>query len=126
MAKTEHWAVWLEGIDELSLWTASRLVTGPASDGGRSRVPMLQVKDPITKTVRQEEVNNKSKGHMFFDTFFPPRPVVSMVNPDFEYPAPAWKFECTTNEQIHHTIKRMKPYKAMCSQTIPNLVLVYG
>ena len=34
--KTEHWIGWLEGLDETSVWEASRLATGPASDGGRT------------------------------------------------------------------------------------------
>ena len=33
-AKVKHWAEWLEKLDGPSMWTASRLVTGPATDGG--------------------------------------------------------------------------------------------
>ncbi|KAF5383195.1 hypothetical protein D9615_004913 [Tricholomella constricta] len=57
-AKAEHWAEWLEGLDESSVWTASRLVTSPASDAGRSRIPTLQVKDPVTKAIVEEASDN--------------------------------------------------------------------
>ena len=33
-AKAKHWAEWLEKLDGPSVWTASRLVMGPATDGG--------------------------------------------------------------------------------------------
>jgi hypothetical protein len=44
-AKAEHWVEWLEGLNETSIWEASRLVTSPATDAGKTRIPMLQVKD---------------------------------------------------------------------------------
>ena len=70
-AKANHWAEWLESLDNAGVWTANRLVTGPASDGGRSRVPTLQVKDPIMKAVTQEARTNEEKGELFYQTFFP-------------------------------------------------------
>ena len=48
-AKTEHWIEWLEGLDESSVWQASRIVMSPATDTGKSRIPMLQIKDPEMK-----------------------------------------------------------------------------
>jgi hypothetical protein len=36
------------------------------------RIPMLQVKDPVTKTVVMEAVDNTAKGQLFYKTFFPP------------------------------------------------------
>jgi hypothetical protein len=49
--KAEHWAQWIEGVDESSIWDMSRLMTSPASDAGRSRIPTLQIKDPTTKRI---------------------------------------------------------------------------
>jgi hypothetical protein len=40
---------WLKGLDESSIWQASKLVTSPATDAGRARIPTLQVKDLIMK-----------------------------------------------------------------------------
>jgi hypothetical protein len=88
-AKAEHWVEWLEGLDESSIWQASKLVTSPATDAGRARIPTLQVKDPITKRVMREATDNKSKGQLFYDTFFPPpNPNTTAIPHNFHYPAP--------------------------------------
>ena len=71
-AKAEHWVEWLEGLDQTSVWQASRLVTSPATDAGKARIPTLQVKDPTTKSVIREAKDNTSKGQLFYETFFPP------------------------------------------------------
>ena len=47
--KAEHWLEWLETLDEEGVWAANQMVTGPAMDWGRSRIPKLEVKDPVTK-----------------------------------------------------------------------------
>ena len=49
--KEEHWTDWL---DEQSIWTANRLVSGPAMDRGRCRIPTLLVKEPITNQIVKE------------------------------------------------------------------------
>jgi hypothetical protein len=89
MAKAEHWIEWLEGIDEASVWQASRLITAPATDAGKAKIPTLQVKDPITKQVTKEAVDNKSKGQLFYETFFlPPNPEMPPIPRDYQYPTP--------------------------------------
>ena len=47
--KEEHWEEWLETLDEEGMWTVNQMVSGTATDGGRCRMPTLQVKDPVTK-----------------------------------------------------------------------------
>ena len=124
-AKAEHWVEWLEGLDESSIWQASKLVTSPTTDAGKTRIPTLQVKDPITKQVMREAADNKSKGQLFYDTFFPPpNPNTTAVPDNFHYPAPRWTFMNITDEQIHRAIKKMKPYKATRSGTVPNSVFI--
>jgi len=87
-AKAEHWADWLEGLDQTSMWQASRLATSPATDAGKARIPTLQVKDPTTKQVIREATDNTSKGQLFYETFFPPlNPATPPVPPDHQYPA---------------------------------------
>jgi hypothetical protein len=73
-AKAEHWTQWLEGLDDKTVWAANRLVMSSASDGGASRVPTLQIRDPGTKAVTAEAKDNDGKVKMFCDLFFPPRP----------------------------------------------------
>ena len=40
--RRNHWISWLEKIGDQDLWTANRFITGPPSDGGKTRVPALR------------------------------------------------------------------------------------
>ena len=125
--KAEHWVEWLEGLDEANIWQASRLVTSPATDAGKAKIPTLQVKDPTTKHVTREVVDNKSKGQLFYETFFPPpNPDLAPIPQDYNYPPPCWNFKNIMDEQVHHTTKKMKPYKASKKASVPNLVLIHA
>ncbi|KDR65911.1 hypothetical protein GALMADRAFT_81367, partial [Galerina marginata CBS 339.88] len=42
------------------------------------------------------------------------------------YPPPKWEFEPVTDEQIHRAIRKMKPYKATRSGTVPNSVFTHA
>jgi hypothetical protein len=86
---------------------------------------MLQVKDPITKQITREAVDNKSKGPLFYNMFFPlPNPNTMAVPDNSHYPAPQLTFMNITDEQIHQAIKKMKLYKATRSGTVPNSVFI--
>ena len=86
----------------MSIWQASKLVMSLATDAGRVRIPMLQVKDPVTKQMMREATDNKSKGQLLYDMFFPlPHPDTTVIPQDFQYPAPWWTFMNITDEQIH-------------------------
>jgi len=88
-AKVEHWVEWLEGLDETSVWQASRLVTAPTTDAGRVRIPTLQVKDPVMKWVTKEAMDNTSKGHLFYNAFFPPaNPALTPPPENYRYLLP--------------------------------------
>ena len=39
--KEEHWLEWLETLDNEGVWTTNQMVSGAATDGGRSRIPTL-------------------------------------------------------------------------------------
>lgn len=126
VAKVEHWVGWLEGLDETSVWDASRLAMGPASDGGRTRVPTLRVLHPVTKEVMRVATTNEEKSALLFDTFFPEKPAQGEDVQETLYPAPAWTFANITDDQIHRAIRKMKPYKATRTGTTPNCVMVYN
>ena len=126
-AKAEHWVEWLKGLDQTSVWQASRLVTSPATDAGKARIPTLQVKDPTTKHVIREAADNASKGQLFYRTFFPPsNPETLPIPQDYQYPPPCWTFMNITNKQIHRAIGKMKPYKATKSGSTPNSILTHA
>ena len=98
--------------DKEGVWAVNRMATGPASDGGRGRVPTLQVKDPITKRVVQEASTNEEKGKMLYQLFFPKRAAPLVPVQRDPYPQAKWDYTPTTDEQIHRAIRRMKPWKA--------------
>ena len=72
-AKDKHWVEWLENLDEGGIWMANCMMSGAAMDGGRSRIPTLLVKDPITKRIIKEARTNIEKGHLLYQVFFPKR-----------------------------------------------------
>ena len=124
-AKAEHWVEWLEGLDETSIWQASKLVMAPPTDAGRTRIPILQVKDPVTKRTIREASNNADKGQLFYETFFPlTNPELTPPPEEYRYPPPRWTFQNIADEQIHRAIKKMKPHKASRSGTVTNSVLL--
>ncbi|KDR70528.1 hypothetical protein GALMADRAFT_75901, partial [Galerina marginata CBS 339.88] len=99
---------------------------GPPTDGGRTRVPTLEERDPVTKRVIRQAVTNEEKSKMFFKAFFPGKPPTQPALQDEEYPPPKWTFEPVSDEQIHRAIRKMKPYKATRSGTIPNSVFTHA
>jgi Endonuclease-reverse transcriptase len=124
--KAEHGVDWLEGLDESSIWQVSRIMTSPASDASKSRIPTLVAKDPITKRITREAIDNESKGKWFHELFFPPTdPTTTPIPQNHRYPPAKWTFTNVTEEQVHQAIKKMQPHKATKSGTIPNSVLIH-
>ena len=124
--KAEHWMEWLETLDEEGVWAANRLVSGSASDGGRCRIPTLQVRNPVSKEVVREARTNEEKGKLLYEVFFPKRTAPQVPEPRELYPQEKWEYEATTDEQIHRAIRRMKPWKATRPGTVPNSVFVHA
>ncbi|CAA7269138.1 unnamed protein product [Cyclocybe aegerita] len=117
--KRDHWEEWLEGLDGEEVWTASRLVKGPGGDGGRVRVPTLEIRDGEAGQACTA-TTNKEKGQLFFETFFPKRSVEVEAGGETTYPRPKWKYKPVTNEQVHRAIQRLKPYKVSKEGSAPN------
>jgi len=126
--KRDHWEEWLENLDGEEVWTASRMMGGggDAKDGGRTRIPVLEVKDEITKWIKQRASTNEQKSQLFFETFFPKRTEQPRPIPQPNYPPHKWKFQTTTDEQIDQVIQSMKPYKASRSDSAPNSVFTHN
>ena len=79
-AKTNHWNNYLENIEGADIWTVNKYISNPVGDGGRTRIPMLKVKDDDGTT---REVNtNEDKAKSLAKTFFPPKPAISTVPQD--------------------------------------------
>lgn len=48
-------------LDEEGVWAANRLVSGVVTDGGRSRILTLKVKDPVTRQIIREARTNEEE-----------------------------------------------------------------
>ena len=103
--KEGHWTEWLETLDKEGIWTANKLVSGPATDGGRSRIPTLLVKDPVTKRTIKEARTNTEKGQLFYQSFFPKRTAPLIVPTIDDFMQVKWEYTPTTDEQIQRAIK---------------------
>ena len=101
------------------------MVSGTATDGGRNRIPTLQVRDPITKQVVKEACTNTEKGQLLYQAFFLKRTAPSAERTNTIDTQAKWEYKYTTDEQIHRAIKRMKPWKATRSGTVPNAVFIH-
>ena len=82
-AKEHHWKGFLEEVTGAELWTAHRFITSPVGDGGKARIPSLQVaeEDGVVRSV----TSNEEKGAVFCCMFFPEKPTEPLVPPDPEY-----------------------------------------
>lgn len=97
-AKTTCWIEWLEAAGSSSIWEICSFISQPSSDGGRARVPDLVVKQTGHPVCRIKD--NSEKGDVFRTAFFPPKPTVSAVPRNIQYPLPAWEFCLFTDEQV--------------------------
>ena len=110
-AKDDHWAKWLAKLDTSTVWDANRLIRAEPSDGGGSCMPTLRSRNPTTRLAESTARSNEEKACTLHNSFFPPKPLVSSVPEEFEYPEPRWVHEVVTNEQILAAIKKMQPDK---------------
>ena len=120
-AKRNHWRDWLEKSSDLDLWTVHRYVTAPTGDGGRTRIPDLEV---TIESGCNRASNNEEKGWMLAKTFFPQKPEKKtqaiQCEPGEE---PICKADAITRDQIKRALTWLKPYKAPGPDGIPNIIL---
>jgi len=98
-----------------------RLLAAPASDGGNSKIPTLKYKAGSNKYTAQ---TNKEKGRILAKSFFPPRPNPKPPGTPTTYPPQCTKADQITREAIQRQLRKLKPYKALESDDIPNIVLM--
>ena len=71
--KKQHWRDWLERAEDPDIWTVHRLITSPASDGGKSRIPGLKYKEDPDDDEKTAS-SNEEKSRVLAKCFFPPKP----------------------------------------------------
>jgi hypothetical protein len=77
--KQQHWRDWIEKAEDPDIWTVHRLISAPATDGGKARIPALKYK---VGDVEKIATTNGKKGAALATGFFPPKP---QSNGDFCY-----------------------------------------
>jgi len=95
-------------------------VTTSATDGSKDRIPVLKI------IVDRQEISaqtNSEKGDVLAKGFFPPKPAVSTVPPNAEYPPQCQADVRITADQLQKQLCKLKPYKAPGPDSIPNIVL---
>ena len=118
--KKQHWRNWLERADEPDIWAMHRLVSAPATDGGKARIPVLSFKEERRELLAR---TNDEKSITLAKGFFPPRPVVSRSLAGYEYLQECKAASAITAEQLRGQLHKLKPYKAPGPDGIPNIVL---
>ena len=96
------------------------LISAPASDGGKVRIPALKYKEG---DINKMATSNVEKGAALAKGFFPQK--LQMQNPQegAVYPKECSKAGKVTEEQIQKQLKKLKLYKAPGPDGIPNIVL---
>ena len=74
----------------------------------------------------REAHTNEEKGELLYQTFFPKQRAPPAPVPEEPYPQAKWVYETITDKQIHRAIMKMKPWKAMRKDTIPNSVFIHA
>lgn len=119
--KRQHWRDWLERAEDPDIWTVHKLISSPASDGAKTRIPRLKHKMGDTEIIAS---TNLEKAEALAKTFFPPKPADAGIPADHTYPTACAKPNQITKEQIAHSLRKLKPYKAPGPDGIPNIVLM--
>jgi len=118
--KKRHWEVFLQKMDERTVWMAHRYASGEPSDRGRAWVPILKVKqeDSITKDAISNDKKSKA-----FETFFWGLEHMPITYESIEYPTLKFLYKPITDTQIKWTIGWLSPFKAPEVDRIPNAIL---
>ena len=117
--KKEHWEEWLLNASERDIWTANKYTTDPSTDGGRTRMPTLNIPDPNGPA--RQTTSNSEKSEALASAFFPPPPPRPIV-PLMCYPQPADIFKYFSREQIRKATKKLEAHKAPGPDGVPNVV----
>ncbi|KAF8817601.1 hypothetical protein BYT27DRAFT_7072729, partial [Phlegmacium glaucopus] len=69
--------------------------------------------------------DNEGKSKLLHEVFFYPPVEEHGVDPEYQYPEPAFKFEDITDDQVERVAKTLNPYKAPGLSGILNAVLTH-
>src|SRR5882724_6679464 len=109
-AKRMHWEDFLQSVDDKTVWTTHRYASGSPSDGGKARVPMLNLEKQLDSPVI-EATSNDEKTNAFMKAFFSSPELEELINTEKEYPPQKFPFSAITNTQIKRAISCLSPHK---------------
>ena len=84
--KKRNWTDWLEEADDISIWSINHPISGPSTDGGRTRIPWLKITTNNSNT--QQVMDNQHKSKLLFMMFFPSQGVHLYQGTPERYPPP--------------------------------------
>ena len=121
--KKDHFNDWIENVNPKNIWDAHRFASAPVSDGAKTRIPTLKKTDADGRTIEIQDNEGKSK--LLHKAFFYEPPEDPGIDPNYQYPEPAFKFERITDDEVRRAIKKLSPYKAPGPNEISNSILTH-
>jgi len=102
---------------------AHRFLSGPSTDGGRTRIPTLRKIRNIEGNDTNAE-SNTDKSQLLFDSFYRAHNPEHGTKADAAYPPPKFVFAPITDAQVLRAISQLHAYKAPGDNNIPNTIFV--
>lgn len=121
--RTGRWREWIGELEGQEVWKAKNFISGPATDGGRTRIPSLKTRD-LDGQVIDEASTNDDKSARLANCFFPTPPARTLAEPDVQYPPPVSRYRPITRARIKRAISSLAHHKAPGPDGIKNIVLV--
>src|SRR5882672_1606290 len=122
--KKEHWKDFLESGSYENLWIANKYISGSGSDGGKTRMPTLQISAMESSSGRPGEVvTNEEKSEVLVRLMFPRKLVGEVAPCQYDYPSSLLRGGEIMSSQVSWHIMKLSPYKAAGPDEIPNIVL---
>ena len=69
--KRQHWRDWLEHTEDPDIWMVHKLISSPATDGAKARIPALKYS---TGNEESTASDNQEKSKILAKSFFPTKP----------------------------------------------------
>ena len=103
-----------------TVWAVHRYVSGEPSDGGKTWVPTLKVREQ--SGLMSEVVSSEGKSKVFEKAFFLDMATMALTSEATIYPNPKFEFRHITDDQIGWEIGRLSPYKAPGADRVLNAI----
>ncbi|KAJ7364772.1 hypothetical protein DFH08DRAFT_799086 [Mycena albidolilacea] len=123
--KVRHWVEWQERLTGDQVWDVHKFLNATPSDRAASRIPMLVQRGGAGCLPMATVESDEDKCSWLCAEFFPLQMPVSSVPPDPIYPPPAWQWKPVSDDLLCRTAEKMKPYKAMFPESMPNCSICY-